>query len=367
MSIRVSRSGRPQVPLGGLLLGTLCLGMVILSGCSKESEPAKKESAGAQTQPAQSPTRGEVVLYTSADEPLARRIIEAFTQKTNIQVQALFDSEANKTTGLARRIRSEGSNPRADVFWANEPFQVIQLAQDNLLEPYLPETARNIPVAYRDAKDRWIGFGLRGRVLAYDPKTITADQLPKAWADLAQPACAQKVVFANPLFGTTRGHVAAMLALWGEPTFTTWVDRLAAGGVAARLAAGNANVAKEVALGQAAMGATDTDDVIGQQQSGLNIQMTYLDMGGGGTLLLPNTVAVIKGAAHPEFARELAAFLCSDQVEEMLAKSEGHNIPVRPALRTKLNLELPPATPVDYMKVAEVMPKAIEIVQQRWK
>jgi iron(III) transport system substrate-binding protein len=344
-----------------------CFGLIGLSGFSKESDTGKKDSAAAQTQPAQPPVRGEVVLYTSADEPLARQIIEAFTQKTSIRVETLFDSEANKTTGLARRIRDEGAAPRADVFWANEPFQMIQLAQDNLLDAYLPETARDIPVAYRDAKDRWIGFGLRGRVLAYDPKALPADQLPKTWADLAQPAYAQKVVFANPLFGTTRGHMAAMLALWGEPAFTAWVDRLASGGIAGRLGAGNANVAKAVALHQAALGATDSDDVLAQQQAGQKIEMLYLDMGGAGTLLLPNTVAVLKGAPHGEFARQLASFLSSEQVEEMLARSGARNIPVRPSLRAKLEIVLPPATPVDYMKVAEAGPKAIEIVQQRWK
>jgi len=306
-------------------------------------------------------------LYTSADEPLARKIIEAFARKTHIRVQPLFDSEANKTTGLARRIRSEAAGPRADVFWANEPFQTIQMAQDNLTEAYLPETARNIPIAYRDAKDRWIGFGLRGRVLAYDPRQVPAGQAPKTWAELAQPEYARKVVFANPLFGTTRGHVAAMLVLWREPAFTSWVERMAAAGVANRLAAGNANVAKAVGMGQAALGATDSDDVIAQQQSGLKIEMVYPDMGGGGTLLLPNTVAIIKGAPHPEMARELAGFLCSEEVEEMLAKSEGHNVPVRPALRDKLKIELPPNTPVDYVKIAEAMPRAIEIVQEKWK
>ncbi len=348
--------------------GILCSFLVLAPGCSKEPDRAGKQPGAAQSRPAAAvESRGEVVLYTSADEPLARQIIEAFSQSSHIRVQPLFDAEANKTTGLARRIRSEAVSPRADVFWANEPFQAIQLAEEGLSETYLPETARDIPIAYRDAKDRWIGFGLRGRVLAYDPRQVPAGQVPRTWADLAQPAYAQKVVFANPLFGTTRGHMAAMLALWGEPAFTSWAERLAAGGVANRLAAGNANVAKEVALGQAALGAADSDDVIAQQQEGLKIEMAYLDMGGGGTVLLPNTVTIIKGGPHPEFARRLAAFLCSEQVEEMLARSEGHNVPVRPGLRVKLNIALPANTPVDYVKIAAAMPKAVEIVQERWK
>ncbi len=353
--------------LGWLVLQGALLGLLVGTGCSRESEQPKKESGVAQTRSAEPAAGSQVVLYTSTDEPLARQVIEAFTRKTGIGVEPLFDTEADKTTGLARRIRSEAASPRADVFWASEPFQMIQLAQDGLLERYQPDNAHSIPIVYRDARDRWVGFAVRGRVLAYDPAVLPPDQQPKTWADLAQPAWASKVVFANPLFGTTRGHIAAMLTVWGESEFTSWVERLAAGGVANRLAAGNAQVSKAVSMGQAVMGATDTDDVYAQQRSGSKIQMLYLDMGGGGTLLLPNTVAVIRNAPHAPFAKQLAGFLCSEQVEEMLAASDSRNVPVRPGLRARLHIELPPSTPVDYVKVAEAMPKAIEIVQERWK
>jgi iron(III) transport system substrate-binding protein len=358
--------GEQGARVGGLTL-PLLLGLVTLCGCSKESEQPKKEPGVAQTQPVEPAAGSQVVLYTSTDEPLARQVIDAFTRRTGIGVEPLFDTEADKTTGLARRIRSEAASPRADVFWASEPFQMIQLAEEDLLARYMPDTARSIPIAYRDAKDRWVGFALRARVLAYDPGVLPPDQQPKTWEELAQPAFASKVVFANPLFGTTRGHMAAMLTAWGEPAFTSWLERLAAGGVANRLAAGNAQVAKSVAMGQAVMGATDTDDVYAQQRSGAKVEMLYLDMGGGGTLLLPNTVAVIKDAPHAPFAKQLAAFLCSQQVEQMLAESDSRNVPVRPGLRARLHIELPSNTPVDYVKVAEAMPKAIEIVQEIWK
>lgn len=311
--------------------------------------------------------RGEVTLYTSMDEPFARMITEEFTRRTNIRVNSLYDSEADKTTGLARRIRAEAARPQVDVFWSNEPFQMIALAEDGLLEPFLPDTAKDIPIAYRDAKDRWTGFALRARVLAYNPTMIGADALPKTWKSLADAPYAQKVVLANPLFGTTRGHVAAMLASWGEPAFVEWVDRLAAAGIADRLAGGNGVAAKQVALGQVPLCATDTDDVNVLQQAQQSIKMTFPDMGDGGTLLLPNTVGLVRKAPHPQLAQELITFLCSEWVEEALAHSESVNIPVRPVLRDRLAMPLPPASPADYVKIAHAMPRAIEIIQERWK
>ncbi len=125
-----------------------------------------------------------------------------------------------------------------------------------------------------------------------------------------------RLILANPLFGTTRGHVAAMLSMWGEPAFTAWVDKFAAAGIAGRLAAGNSVATKEVALGQAPICATDTDDVNVLGDAGQKIAMTYPDMGDGGTLLLPNAAGIIKNGPHLEAARELMTFLCSDFVEE---------------------------------------------------
>ena len=78
----------------------------------------------------------EVVLYTSIDEPVARPIIDAFTQKTGIKVVLKTDTEVSKTAGLVETLRAEKANPQADVFWNNEPFHTINLADEGVLAAY---------------------------------------------------------------------------------------------------------------------------------------------------------------------------------------------------------------------------------------
>ncbi len=126
---------------------------------------------------------------------------------------------------------------------------------------------------------------------------------------------------------------------------------LAAAGIAGRLAAGNSVATREVALGQAPICATDTDDVNVLQMAEQKIAMTYPDMGDGGTLLLPNAAGIIKNGPHLEAARELMTFLCSDFVEEAWQRASRTMSPVQPALRDKLGIRLPPTSPVDYAKV----------------
>ena len=83
--------------------------------------------------PGGSSSPGEVVVYTSVDEPVARPILEEFTKRTGIKVVAKFDAEASKTVGLVQMLRAEKGNPRGDVFWNNEIFHTINLAEEGVL------------------------------------------------------------------------------------------------------------------------------------------------------------------------------------------------------------------------------------------
>ena len=53
-------------------------------------------------------------------------------------------------------------------------------------------------------------------MLAYAPKRTALDDLPQRWEEFAYPRWAPRVALVNPMFGTTRGHVAAMFAMWGK-------------------------------------------------------------------------------------------------------------------------------------------------------
>src|SRR6266478_5951329 len=46
----------------------------------------------------------QVVVYASQDEVYAEPILQEFTKETGIKVQAVYDSEAVKTVGLANRL-----------------------------------------------------------------------------------------------------------------------------------------------------------------------------------------------------------------------------------------------------------------------
>jgi iron(III) transport system substrate-binding protein len=338
-----------------------------------------------------------VVVYTSVDEVFAREVLSRFEERTGRKLAIVFDSEAGKTTGLVQKLRTEAQRPRADVFWSSEIFNTILLAREGLLEAYDSPAAADIPPRYRDDEHRWTATALRARVLAFDTKTATAVRtadpaavhtadpaavhtadptadpaavhtadptaggLPERWEELGEPRFAGGLAYANPLFGTTRGHVAAMFALWGEERGRAFLVGLKGGG--AMMLDGNSTVVRAVMDGRARFCATDSDDVLVARRQAPSLEMLYPDLGDGGTLLIPCTVAIVRGGPNLDGARALVDFLVSPEVERMLAKSDSGNIPVRTSLREELGLRLPPETKLSFDAVADAMPAAVAAVE----
>jgi len=306
--------------------------------------------------------RPTVVLYSSVDETFLRQIVADYAQKFGRDVQVVGDSEAGKTTGLINRIRLEKDRPRADVWWSSEQAQTMLLARENLLAPYDSPTAHDIPAKFRDPANLWTGFALRARVVAYDPQRTRPAALPPTWHDFASHEWAGRVALANPLFGTTRTHVAAMDALWGTDQFRVFISALAE--AHATIADGNSAAVRKLLDGDVELAFTDSDDVITAQAKGASLAMIFPDMGDGGTLVIPNTVALVAGAPHPDEARKLIDYILSADVEEALARSESANYPVRESLRRKLDIDPPPASTIGFAAIADHMPEAVEICRE---
>lgn len=317
------------------------------------------------------PPAPSVVLYVSADEYVAREVIAAFEARHAIQVEVVTDTEATKTTGLVQRLRAEADNPRSDVFWSSEIFQTIELAEEGVLVEHVSDVTADWPRDFRDGRRRWFGFGSRARVIVYNTERVTPEEVPDSWLDLTAPRWKDRLVMADPRFGTTGGHLAAMMAFWegqlGRGYYESYLLSLAKNGMRF-LPSGNAGVVEAVALGEADVGMTDTDDVWAAQARGLKVDLVYpshvpTGVGRGvGTLLIPNTVGRVKGGPNPDRAAVLIDFLLSEEVERILAESVSHNIPVRESLATEYaDYAVEHTLRVDYEAVAALRSDAVDM------
>jgi len=307
----------------------------------------------------------EVTLYTAVDEPVARPIIHDFETRTGIKVNLVTDGEATKTAGLAHTLEAERDNPRADVWWSNEPFQTIHLAEDtDVFAPYDSPSAAGIPVKFKDPNHKWAGTGLRMRVIANHqlPSRLSADA-PGPPADrierLTEPTYKGKIAMAHPGTGTVGGHVAALYVLWGDDKANAFFRALKANDI--HLLGGNSDVANAVANGTMQLGLTDNDDVDNALQEGGKLFAAVPDQqaGGIGTLAIPCTAALVKNTKHPEAAKKLIDYLLTREVEQKLlaakfAKFSVYAKPGEPGFAGGVKW-----MDVDYIKVGKALPRAI--------
>ncbi|MDO8691732.1 MAG: extracellular solute-binding protein [Dehalococcoidia bacterium] len=273
---------------------------------------------------------GTVVLYTSLDQPISEPILREFEAQNGIHVLATYDAEAAKTTGLVSRLAAERGNPRADVFWSSEYAQTLLLKDDGLLAPYDSPEAVDIPDIYRDPDRYWAGFAARARVILVNNKLVPAQQFPLSVFDLVDPAWGQgEVAIANPLFGTTSTHAAALFAVLGPEKAKGWFEQMRERGF--RVVDGNSVVRDMVASGEVKVGVTDTDDANEAVTKGAPVAVIFPDQGEGGlgTLIIPNTVALVQNGPHPAAGKRLIDFLLSREVEASLARSGSVQMPVR--------------------------------------
>jgi iron(III) transport system substrate-binding protein len=296
-----------------------------------------------------------VVVYSSLDEHYSKPILQEFEKQTGIRVLDLYDTEADKTTGLYLRILAEMARPRADVFWNSEVLRTVQLAEKGALAVFRPEAAAGIPAAFRDPGGRWTGFAARARVLIYNTDLVTASQAPRSVADLADPRFKDRACIAVPLFGTTATHAGALRAVLGKEGMEDLFRRFKANGV--RAVSGNSMVRDLVASGDLALGITDTDDAHEALAAGKHVALVFPDQetpwpGLGhplGTLLIPNTASLVRGGPNPESGKRLIEYLLSSEVEERLARSGSVQIPLRQGLAPPPGLPIP--TPFRILEV----------------
>ena len=336
-----------HAPLLALLI------LAAAAGCSRPS-------------PGRAPGSGEVVVYVSEDQVFSQPVLERFERETGIRVRAVYDTEETKSTGVMNRLLAEKDNPQADLYWANEPIRAEVLRQRGVAEPYRSPAAEGIPDLFRDPGWHWTGFSARLRVLVVAEGA--AGEPPASVLDLADPRFEGRVVLANPLFGTTTSHVAALFVRLGEGPARSFLDRLKANGV--RLTTSNGESADLVAAGRADLSLVDSDDAIARIRRGEPLRMIVPDQGpdGLGCFVVPNAVVLVRGGPHPEAARRLADFLLSPRTERQLAEADCAQIPLHPGVPVPSGvpvLEDLRVMEVGYAEVAATM-MAIQPELQAW-
>lgn len=326
----------------------LAMGLAVIAGCSRQAE--------------------QVVVYTAHDDIFSQPILDGFTRETGVEVLTKTDTESTKTIGLAETILAERERPRCDLYWNNEVLQTLRLAKAGVLEPVSLPVAADYPQQYRGADGTWVGFAARARVLVVNSGRMAEARRPKSIEALTDPQWRDQCAIAKPLFGTTATHAACLFHAWGEERAREFFQKVKGN---AKILTGNRDVARRVASGELAFGLTDTDDAMVEVDAGSPVVLVYPDQAEGelGTLFIPNTLAVVKGAPHPEHAKQLMAYLLKPETEALLVRGPSAQIPLNTRSTASARVETPSsvrAMDVDFAAVAEEWSSVYEFLREEF-
>lgn len=299
-----------------------------------------------------------VTVYVSEDQVFSQAVLKEFEKQTGIKVNALYDSEESKSTGVMNRLIAEKNNPQADVYWANEPIRAEVLRQKGILAPYESPNSKGISNVFKEKNHFWCGFSARIRLFVVKNGV---KKNPSSIKDYTNQEFYKKGVIANPLFGTTTSHIAALFTIWGEKRAKEFLDGLKKNSTA--ISTSNGESADLVALGKYDFSLVDSDDALSRLADKKDIHFVYPDQGkdGVGIFVVPNTVMLISGAPHEKNAKRLIDFLLSKKSEEMLSLSKCAQIPLHEGVKKPKDLKSIEDIKVMQVDYANVAKKLIEI------
>ncbi|MDP7114746.1 MAG: extracellular solute-binding protein [Myxococcota bacterium] len=329
---------RVAVVLAGVAAGLMST--AVSPGCKRASRPESEQ----------------VVVYTSVDQVFAEPVLLAYKQQSGVEVRTVYDTEETKSTGVLNRLLAESETPRADVFWSGDPIRPQILITRGLVAPHVSASAEDIPAAFRAADGAWTGFSARARVILINTERVPDGERPDSIRDYLDPRWKDSTALANPAFGTTTTHIAALFEAWGDEEGRAFLAGLRENGV--RVAASNGEVKRLVAAGEVAWGVVDTDDAAVAVESGAPVAVIFPDAGDLGTLVIPTAVVRIAGGPNPEPSKALVDYLVSAEVERMLADAACRQMPLRagvptpPGVRSVSEIE---AMAVDYPTLGDTV------------
>jgi iron(III) transport system substrate-binding protein len=241
------------------------------------------------------------------------------------------------------------------------------LTVNGISAPYRSPQADGLPAQFSDPAHHWTGFSARARVLVYNRDLVPADAAPQSVLDLLAPRFAGKACIANPLFGTTSMHAAALFAVLGDARARAFFDGFLANG--GKVVASNGDVRRRVASGECAVGITDTDDARVAQLEGKSIGVVYPDAAGMGTLIVPNCAVLIANGPNPDGGRAFIDYLLRPDTEAALAASPAAQMPLRPGVPVPAGVtpigNLKPM-PVTYADLAARLPILVKGYLKAW-
>lgn len=271
-------------------------------------------------------TQRSVRVYSARDAPDLGPIYRLFEGLTDIHVELekIHHSEA------VPRALAERDDPRADLIVMNAQGPLEAVRHLGVFDPYPAEVARSYEPYMRADDHSWVSFNAWPRVALVNRQVLPDPQeWPAHVEELAEPRYRGLASIAGIYAGAPVTQVSAMRAVKGDGWTWDLVDRWLANGM--RLYRSNDVLREALIADRNGIALVNDSNYHVFLMAGQPVGEAWLDQGPGeiGTLVDGHSLAILRGAPHPDTARDLVDFMLSTEVQTLLARMYGET-PVNP-------------------------------------
>jgi iron(III) transport system substrate-binding protein len=272
-------------------------------------------AGGAATAPTQTTS---LTIYSGRDQALVKPIMDRFTKETGITLNVRYAS----STTLATALVEEGRNSPADVYWSQEPGTLGLVGARGLLQRLPQKVVGKVPSRFSTPSRRWVGTSARSRVLVYNTKSQSREQLPASVWGLTNTRWKGKIGVA-PTNASFQAFLGATIHLYGEERVREWLRGLQANDV--KFYPSNTTVVQAVGRGDVEVGLVNhyyLYNVLADNPS-LPIANHWFRAGDPGNLVLAAGVGVVSATDKSAPAQRFVEFLHSKWAQRFIARGPG--------------------------------------------
>jgi iron(III) transport system substrate-binding protein len=277
---------------------------------------------------------GVVNVYSGRRQENIEPLFKAFTQKTGIEVKAIYESNR-----LIERLEKEGDRSPADVMLTIDVGRLVEAADKGLAQPVTsPAVLEKIPPNLRDANNLWFGTGMRARVVYASKARVKQQSI--SYEELADPKWKGKVCIRAGDHPYNLGLLGAMIAHKGEAQARKWLEGLKAN-LVVKPGGDDRTQAKRVWAGECDLGIGNTfyvglmqtnETEPEQKEWAAAMRIIFPSSPDFGTHVNVSGVLMTKHAPNAANALAMIEFLASDEGQSLMADG-NFEYPVNPALK----------------------------------
>jgi len=166
----------------------------------------------------------EVNVYTSRHYDSDDALYEEFTKETGIAVNII----SGKGSALLQRLKSEGKNSPADIFFTVDAGNLWKVQKEGLFQSIKSNKVLGVvPENLRGPNNEWTAIAKRARVVFYNPQNVSEDLIKNLdYEDLANPNWKNKVVIRSSNNMYNQSLVASLIDNLGEAKTEIWAKKL---------------------------------------------------------------------------------------------------------------------------------------------